>query len=130
MAGRAPAAGGNGGAPEHEDVYMPRRPGRSRQAWQSALVEMQKKLPANHGKVCGLWKCVVSAAAAAADDDDAAAEPPYHCHGDGPSRSLVVETASRCCHGGGEHVARTEMTFPVSQTLLVLNRHRCRLPTG
>ncbi len=111
-AGRAPAAGGNGGAPEREDVCIPRHPGRSRPAWQSALVEVQKKLPATRGKACGLWKwkCVVSAAAA---DDDADVEPPYHCHGDGPSRSLVAETASRCCHGGGEHAARTVMTFPV-----------------
>lgn len=55
-AGRAPAAGGNEGGSEHEDVCRPRHPGRSRQAWPSALVEMQKKLPANRGKARGLWK--------------------------------------------------------------------------
>ena len=96
--------------PEHEDVCMPPHPGHSRQAWQSARVEMLKKLSANHGKACGLlrWKCVVIAA-----DEDADAEPPYHCHGDGPSQSLGAEIASRCCRGGGDHVDQTVMTFPV-----------------
>lgn len=114
-AGKAPAAGGNGDVPEHENVCMSHHPGGSRQAWLSALVEMQKKLPANHGKACGLWKwkCVVSVAAADDDGDDDAAELPYHCHGDGPSQSLIAETASHCCHGGGEDAARTAMTFPV-----------------
>lgn len=54
MAGRAPAAGGNEGGSEHEDACRAHHPGRSRQVWPSALVEMQKKLPANHGKVRGL----------------------------------------------------------------------------
>jgi len=118
VAGRAPAAGGNGGVPEREDACSPRRPGRSRPAWPSALVEMQKKPPANYGKARELWKCVVSAVAdddddGDGDDDAADAEPPYHCHGDGSSWSLGAETASRCCHGGGGDAARTATAFPV-----------------
>lgn len=76
---------------------------------------MKRRLPANCGRVCALWKCVASAvaAAAAADDDgDDGAELPYHCHGD-PSRSLGAETVSHRCHGGGECAARIVRTFPV-----------------
>lgn len=109
-AGRASGAGGSGGEPERGGVCTPGHPGRSTQAWLSALVETQKKLPACHGKVCGLWKCAVSADDDGGDDD---AEPPYHCHDDGPSRSSVAETVSRCCHGGGERAVQTAVTFPV-----------------
>lgn len=102
-AGMVPAAGGNGSVPEREGVCKLRHPGCSMRAWPLALAEMQKKRLANHGKVRGLWKhAVFAVAVAAADDDgdDADAEPPYHCYGDGPSRSLVAETANRRCRGG------------------------------
>lgn len=98
----AAAAGDNEGV--LEDEGRPLHPDHSKRLCSCASVQMWRKLRGALGKVCGLWKCVVSAAAVAASPD----------RGGGPNLSSGAETVSCCCHDGGEENAvQTVMSFPV-----------------